>query len=191
MTYGYPPGYGQPPHPPTSSSDRWVYLTQLGPAKVATVARRLGAMALDGVFTAVVVIPLLFVGIFVVSHGIGATCNMNSICGSDAFGLFMFLAALAAVLLASLLYQWLMIALLGQTLGKMALGVKVVRSDTGEVPGLGKALGRCATVWGAGLVPLLGSVLSLLMYVSVFFDNTGRNQTWYDKAAGTQVIYLR
>ena len=29
------------------------------------------------------------------------------------------------------------------------------------------------------------------MYISVFFDNTGRNQTWYDKAAGDFVISLK
>ena len=42
-------------------------------------------------------------------------------------------------LVAFLLYFTLLEGYLGQTVGKMLLGIKVIREDSGEVPGLGTA----------------------------------------------------
>ena len=50
------------------------------------------------------------------------------------------------------LYAWLMVGAWGQTLGKMAVGVRVVRSaDAGRVSYL-RALGRAASTWLLGLL---------------------------------------
>jgi uncharacterized RDD family membrane protein YckC len=80
------------------------------------------------------------------------------------------------------LYVWLMVGAFGQTLGKMAVGVTVVRSaDAGRVSYL-RSLARAASTWLLGLLffPIL------LAYLWPLWD--ARNQTLYDKMAGTIVV---
>ncbi|HET8643160.1 MAG TPA: RDD family protein [Pseudonocardiaceae bacterium] len=81
-------------------------------------------------------------------------------------------------------YEVGMIAARGATIGKQLIGVKVVRAADGQVPGGSPAFLR----W---LIPFIGSFFcigGLLVYVSPFFDNTGRRQGWHDKVAKTVVI---
>jgi uncharacterized RDD family membrane protein YckC len=84
-----------------------------------------------------------------------------------------------------ILYQWLFIAFKGQTPGKMALGIKVLREDTGQVPGPGKAFIREFVLQAPGLIC---GILAIVMPISIFFDSSGRRQGWHDKAAGTLVV---
>jgi uncharacterized RDD family membrane protein YckC len=80
------------------------------------------------------------------------------------------------------LYSWLMVGAFGQTLGKMAVGITVVRSADAERVGYLRALGRTASTWLLGLLffPIL------LAYLWPLWDQ--RNQTLYDKMAGTIVV---
>ena len=83
------------------------------------------------------------------------------------------------------LYAWLMVGAWGQTLGKMAVGVKVVQStDAGRVSYL-RSLGRAASTWLLGVLFLP----ILLAYLWPLWDR--RNQTLYDKMAGTIVVRVR
>lgn len=88
-------------------------------------------------------------------------------------------------LLLPVLYHWLMVGAWGQTLGKMALGVRVVHAaDAGRI-GYPRALGRVACIWMLGIfvVPLL------LAYLWPLWDE--RNQTLYDKVVDTVVVKVR
>jgi uncharacterized RDD family membrane protein YckC len=86
-----------------------------------------------------------------------------------------------AWLLYLFLYPWFTIALWGQTPGKMALGVKVVRgSDEGRV-GWGRALGRYLSELALGLF----SLPLFLSYLWPLWDS--RNETLHDKMASTIV----
>ena len=88
---------------------------------------------------------------------------------------------LVAWLLYFFLYPWFTVALWGQTPGKMALGVKVVRgSDEGRVGWL-RALGRYASEFALGLF----SIPLLLSYLWPLWDS--RKATLHDKMAGTIV----
>ena len=89
-----------------------------------------------------------------------------------------------AVLFLPSTYQWLMVGRWGQTLGKMALGVRVVRGEDAERIGYARACGRVASAWVLGLfvLPLL------LAYLWPLWDK--RNQTLYDKMVNTVVIRL-
>jgi uncharacterized RDD family membrane protein YckC len=79
------------------------------------------------------------------------------------------------------LYPWFTVALWGQTPGKMALGIKVVRgSDEGRV-GWGRALGRYLSEFALGLF----SLPLLLSYLWPLWDS--RKETLHDKMAGTIV----
>src|SRR5215204_4203197 len=78
------------------------------------------------------------------------------------------------------LYYILLEGYLGQTFGKMVLGIKVVREDNGEVPGLG----------GATIRTLLRIVDGLFSYLVAFIAVliSGKNQRLGDMAAHTLVV---
>ena len=91
-------------------------------------------------------------------------------------------AASFLVLLIGPLYFVLLTGLRGQTLGKMALGIRVVGRD-GQVPGLGyAALREIVGKFVSGLAFLLG-------FLWIGLD--GRKQGWHDKIAGTLVVRAR
>jgi uncharacterized RDD family membrane protein YckC len=88
-------------------------------------------------------------------------------------------------------YEWLMIGLKGQTLGKMAVKVKVVNEDTGGPVGLFGAFKRQILPTLVSFIPLVGSFAALLIYLSIFFDSTKRLQGWHDKFTNDLVISTR
>jgi uncharacterized RDD family membrane protein YckC len=184
--YGYPqqggqPGYGYPQQPG--------YPGGPGP-RVASMGRRLGARLIDGVIIGIVYVVLLIAGV-AGSADAATDCDPNSpayeSCVNDAAADV--LGPLTAVFLilgiASLLYEWLMVGLVGATLGKMILGMRVVKADTGQKTGLGSSFIR----W---IIPIVGSLAcgigQLLVYLSPFWDKSGRQQGWHDKAASTMVV---
>ncbi|MER5448895.1 RDD family protein [Streptomyces sp. NPDC002764] len=173
--YGYPqqPGYPGGPVP-----------------NLASMGRRFGARLIDGIIYTVVYVVLLFAGV-AGSISSAQNCDPNSAdydtCINDAgssMGAKVF-AVIGILALFGLLYEWLMTGLVGATLGKMAVGIRVVKADTGQKPGLGSAFIR----W---IIPLVGGFLcgigQLLVYLSPFWDKSGRQQGWHDKAASTMVI---
>ena len=86
------------------------------------------------------------------------------------------------VLLIGPLYFVLLTGLRGQTLGKMALGIQVVRRN-GQAPGIGYAALR--EVIGK----LVSSILLFMGFFWIGWDE--KKQGWHDKIAGTQVIKVR
>jgi uncharacterized RDD family membrane protein YckC len=78
------------------------------------------------------------------------------------------------------LYYILLEGCLGQTLGKMLLGIKVVREDTGEVPGLGAATIRT-------LLRIIDGLFSYLVAFIVVLVSAKR-QRLGDMAAHTLVV---
>lgn len=80
------------------------------------------------------------------------------------------------------LYHWLFIGLRGQTLGKMAVGIKVVNAS-GSVPGLGRAALR--EIPGK----ILSTIAVCLGFLWVIWDE--RKQGWHDKIANTHVVKAR
>ncbi len=87
--------------------------------------------------------------------------------------------SLAFLLLVPLAYFVLFTGLRGQTLGKMALKIKVVDSQ-GEVPGIGRALVR--EVGGK----FVSSIALYLGFLWIAWN--GRKEGWHDKIAGTFVL---
>ncbi len=80
----------------------------------------------------------------------------------------------------SLAYFILMEGSMGQTVGKMVAGIKVVREGTGEAPGLGKAAIRTVLRIVDGLFVYLVAFIVVLI--------SGKNQRLGDMAAGTLVV---
>ena len=80
------------------------------------------------------------------------------------------------------LYHWLFIGLKGQTLGKMAVGIKVVDA-AGSVPGLGRAALR--EIPGK----IVSTIAICLGFLWVAWDE--QKQGWHDKIASTYVVSAR
>ncbi|MEV7722917.1 RDD family protein [Streptomyces sp. NPDC093108] len=203
--YGYPqqpgqpqgqPGYGYPQQAPGTlqANNGYINVPVLGTVQVASMGRRLGARCIDaavigvlyGILSAIGVASAMGIAKSVDDCGSSLDPGYQS-CVNDASGSIIatMLGMVAIFGLITLLYEWLMISLLGSTLGKMALGVKVVKENTGLNPGLGAGFIR----W---IIPIVGVFLcyigALLVYLSPFFDNSGKLQGWHDRAAGTLVI---
>ncbi len=191
------PGYGQPggyPQGPdygqvAQAQSGLVQIPGMGTVKVATIGSRALARIIDSVILGIIVTILyvLFLG------GVAASASSTNDDGTlsdggmaGVFGSFFAFVGLTAVVTIG--YELVMIAIKGQTVGKMIMGIKVVLSANGQVPGFGPSFMR----W---LLPIIGSFIcgigEILVYLSPLFDSSGRAQGWHDKAANTLVIGLR
>ena len=138
-------------------------------APLASWGRRAGGWFVDlFVYLAALVATFVF-----------AVAGESSDTGVDAIA---GLLTLIVWFLGPTIYAWLMVGAWGQTLGKMAVGIKVVQSDDAGRVSYVRALGRAASTW---LLSLLVFPL-LLAYLWPLWDR--RNQTLYDKMAGTIVV---
>ena len=89
-------------------------------------------------------------------------------------------------------YEIVMIATKGATLGKLALGIRVVDETTGTVPSWKNASLRfllpSVPIYLSYLIVSNGifEICALLIYLSFFFDE--QKQGWHDKAGKTYVV---
>ena len=132
------------------------------------------ARLIDGIVlgSAQALIALLFFGTF------GAQF-LPSVTRSAPIGLrlsFQFLSYAIAIA-----YETVLLRYQGATLGKMALGLKVVRSN-GESLGWGISVGRYFMYIVSGIILLIG-------YIMAGFDNEKR--ALHDRVCDTRVIYKR
>ena len=93
------------------------------------------------------------------------------------------------LLLAPLIYETVLIAWRGQTVGKIAVGTRVARLGDGGTPIPTQAGIRAALPVGATLVPIVGGILSLAVYLVAIVHPL--RQGWHDRAAGTVVVRTR
>ncbi|MGW1222456.1 RDD family protein [Streptomyces californicus] len=190
--YGYPQAGGQQPGT-LQANNGYINIPALGTVQIASMGRRLGARAIDGVVMSIILSILMAVGL-AGAVGIAQDCDSYSPyspeyndCVNDAGAslvavMFTWIAVIAVF---TLLYEWLMVSFLGATVGKLALGLRVVKENSGGLPGIGGSFIRY-------IIPIVGAFLcyigAILVYLSPFFDNSGKLQGWHDRAAGTLVI---
>lgn len=179
-----PPGQASgtpPPPPPTEAAGDPADASNRKTVTVAGIQRslasplsRLGARLIDTVIYVIVVVIAAIV--LVVGFDVD----------SDDSGVAFVLAITGLGALVGILYEITLVATRGQTLGKMATGIVVIRSDSGSLPGWGKATGRWALPAVLGFIPIIGGLVALVCYLSLTW---GRNhQGWHDKVAGTYVV---
>ena len=203
--YGQP-GYGQPGYAQPYGSAYQPYPGtgyQYGPGKDPTLAewwQRLLARMIDWVIVGVISSPLWIPAFTTyvnklrsISNQYGGNLNTPAAqtaidhAGGHLFGK-LFLAGLAAALLL-FAYDWVQHGLWGRTLGKRALGTKVVSaSDRSKVSG-GAAGGRAAVFALPPIVPLVGGLFALLNELWLLWDR--QRQCLHDKAAKTVVVKVR
>jgi uncharacterized RDD family membrane protein YckC len=132
----------------------------------ATILRRFGAVFLDGLLVAIPMYALIGVLVFLPTSR-GETVNP----------LFNLIGVPFAFL--SLAYEGLMLQFKdGQTLGKMALKVRVVRPDGSPM--------STGQVWGRVVMRTVLGCLWIVDYIPAFF--TQEKTTLHDMIAGTRVV---
>jgi uncharacterized RDD family membrane protein YckC len=190
----YPqPGYGQPYQP-------YGYQPTGKDPALAEWWRRLLARVIDGLILAVVFSPLwipawhtFFNRLTTIANQYPAGTSLSSVPAARTaiaaaeshlegalfvVGLVFYLVAFA--------YDWIQHSLWGQTIGKRALGTRVVRADGNPVVGPGPAAGRAAIYALTPVVPFVGWLFDLLNELWLTWDP--RRQCLHDKAAHTVVI---
>ena len=154
---------------------RWAKAGPGRPVLLATPGARLGARVID-----FEIISTIWWIVFV---GILSSLDERHI---EDLELDILLILTLSPLIGGIIYEVVMIAVRGQTLGKMAVGIKVVRDGTGANPGMAKSLGRWALPSLILLIPFIGWLVSLLCYISLTWGKDRKG--WHDSAAGTLVV---
>jgi uncharacterized RDD family membrane protein YckC len=142
---------------------------------------RFGARIIDGF---VLGVPfMLLAAVFIPS-----LLRPGSQPSNPAFAVF-FLSLLAVGLLSAITYEVLMLRYRGATVGKMACGLKVVRSD-GRSLGWGVSFGRFF-MWNivTNGIPYLNFILMLVSGIMAGVDDEKR--AMHDRVCDTRVIYKR
>jgi len=134
---------------------------------LAGIGRRFAALFIDSLLLS---IPIVAIGIGLIAAAVAGNKNFNPIWVQPA-------ALLAIVLFVA--YEALMLASRGQTLGKIAMKIKVVRAD-GMPLSAGQAWGR------AFMRQILASCLSIFNYIPAFF--TKERTCLHDLVANTRVV---
>jgi len=142
------------------------------------VGIRFGARLIDGI---VLGVPL-WIGIAVLSPGIFRAAGQGAAPAFLAFGF----GFLVVAILAGAVYEILMLKNRGATLGKMACGLKVVRSDGGSLS-WGVCVGRFC-MWNAlTSIPYLNFIIMMINAIMVGVD--GESRALHDRVCDTRVIY--
>jgi uncharacterized RDD family membrane protein YckC len=166
LTHGTPLPVAEPEKPPVE---------RLAPdetsAVIAAPIRRLWAALLDAALLAIAVLGVLSAtGRYPTGASLRDSANL--------------LRSLWWLVFVSLIYTVPLTATRGQTVGKMALRIRVATLPDGGNPGLGRALVRWLVPVVMNIVPGLG----LVAYVPILFDPM--RQGLHDKAASTVVVSI-
>ena len=189
------PGAAYPPPGTPHANSGMVTIPNLGTVPVATIGQRFAARLIDLVIIwiiAGILNVVLFAGMFATTRVCTVDPNtgvLSSGCGQAAgLGIASFFGIFFAYAIFAVLYEVGFTATRGATPGKMIMKLKIVLQENGQVPGWGPAAIR----W---VIPFVGSFVcgigQLVVYLSMMFDNSGRNQGWHDKAAHDLVISVK
>jgi uncharacterized RDD family membrane protein YckC len=138
---------------------------------LAPIIRRIGGLILDQILVALPVVLVVF------ALGYTPTDTVTS------KALLVFNIAVTSV---AFVYETTMIALLGRTVGKLALGTRVVRLVDGGRPGWTESAMRALLPLSLGAIPRVGVFLGVLVYSLALWNPL--RQGLHDKAAGTLVV---
>ncbi|HEX7644628.1 MAG TPA: RDD family protein [Burkholderiaceae bacterium] len=143
---------------------------------LATRLERFLAALLDGlIMGCVTLIPaIVFFGGWMSYMGVAASHQFifPVVSGVVGFGLF-------------ILINGVFLARDGQTIGKKAMGIKIVRTDGSKADFARIIVWRQAPIWVAQAIPFIGSVLGLIDVLLIFRDS---RRCIHDDIADTKVI---
>lgn len=190
---GYPPQAPPPPYgaPPGYGGGNWGGGPSFPHGQYAGFGARLGAALLDGLFMLLLLIPFAIPAIVLIIRAFD-DCNTverfdgtsELVCPPGALdgaslggGIAIAVIGYVAVFVFYLIRK---LATTGQTWGRKIANVKVVRAETGEPPGWGRAFGRVL------FASFISGQCCYLGYLWMLWDRDKR--TWHDMVAGTRVV---
>jgi len=137
-----------------------------------------------GIIDGLILSPFAIVGRIVLATGSKTikTCplNANELCKTPSGGTYALWAIISiAGIVAAIFYYGLLEGRTGQTIGKKALGLKVVDAYTGAPIGVGRAIGRY-------FAKILSAIPCFLGFFWMLWDP--RKQTWHDKIVRSVVM---
>jgi uncharacterized RDD family membrane protein YckC len=138
--------------------------------QLASILQRAAGAVVDGLLTSMVVVVPLLLGMIELER------LEAPLPASAALGLFLFGAV----------YTVVPTALWGQTLGKIAVGTRVVAEADGSLPGWRRSAVRWAVPGFIGRLPVVGLWVSMAVMASLVLDP--RRRGLHDRAAGTIVV---
>lgn len=182
---GYYPGTQQPGSPHPGEQPHFTY----GP-RLAAWWQRLLARILDGLVAGTIGFLIgLPVWIPYLEHAL-ALAEQAARTGQpltfDAETSGRAAVASAIIYLTYFVYEWLQVGIWGRTLGKLALGIRIVDQRTRAKPGWQQAGARSAIFTLSPLIPYVGALLDLVNVSWLLWDRPWR-QCLHDKAARTIV----
>lgn len=158
-----------------------------GVNSLATVGQRALARVLDGLLVLAVWSPIALVVVLVRGDGPGASADEVR----DAATALDYVAVVAPLAVILVLYETVCVTLWGQTVGKLATGVRVARLANGRCPLWWEAALRIGLPAVVATVPVMGiaPAVAMALFTTAGFDPMSRNLV--DKAAGTVVVRSR
>ncbi len=126
--------------------------------QIASAGQRLGAFLVDLVISIIVGVVGFAIGSAI--GDLGSTLN-------SVFGIVYWIIVL------------IMVATRGQSPGKIAIGIKIVKMD-------GTPVGFGTTLLREVIGKIVSAIILLLGYIWILFD--GQRQGWHDKIASTYVV---
>ena len=150
-------------------------------SELASPWARLGAVIIDVLIYIGVSIIAVVVGLLLFGGDFSFTSNDSEMETNNV----PFIILVVAASLITLIVQWYLLGSRGQTLGKMALKIRVVDTQTGEHPGWPRLVLLRAIVNGILTgIPLLGFVYFLVDSLFIFRAD---HRTIHDLYSGTRV----
>ncbi len=159
--------------PPTANLETEEPMAQSG-SQLATRGQRFAAAFIDGLLQMMVLMPILFV---------------SGLWGSMTDGTTMGLGATVAIGVGSsvlfLIFHGYFLMTRGQTIGKIAMKIRIVGED-GQLLPIGRLIGfRYLPFWIAANAPGVGSFINLIDVVFIFGED---RRCLHDRLAKTMVV---
>lgn len=143
---------------------------------------RVLATFIDGLVLTPVFVGLAFLVFFLVRTSYTSSGVQLTIRDQENMAVLIYSLLYLRELVISFLYVALMNGARGQTLGKMAVGIKIIRTD-------GRNISYGTAFFRYFMQLLLGSISLGIMYI--FLAAQPQKRGWYELAADTRVVYLR
>ena len=126
--------------------------------EIASAGQRFGAFLVD-----LVISVLVGIAGFVIGLAMGGEGNVVNLVFSIGYWIVVLV----------------LVATRGQSPGKMAIGIKIIKTD-------GRSIGIGTTLLREIIGKFISSIIILLGYIWILFD--GQRQGWHDKISGTYVV---
>jgi uncharacterized RDD family membrane protein YckC len=198
-SYGTQPGYGAPPPPPAGGYTPYPTGGDTGPVSGAgqpgDLFPRFLARAIDNILLGIVT---FLINQIVIRSIFDVNANMNF---ESSLGKVYVASAISGVISGALAlaYFGLMESRKGQTLGKMALGLRT-QGPEGGLPTMEQALRR--NFWEGlsilAVIPFVGGLIGdvatlvIVIVIAVTVSSSAIKQGWHDRfAGGTRVVKSR